>query len=125
MDAENTIISYFCPIFFRKYKCATQPLLRLILQLATIKKFKKEFVKKLLDFSHGTMQFDKEVLSTWNKPIPIAAANLTIPPDGWKLKQALFGTPTIVLFRNQQEVARYTGYQGADKFWHWLLENTK
>ena len=70
-------------------------------------------------------QFDKEVLSTWNKPIPIAAANLTIPPDGWKLKQALFGTPTIVLFRNQQEVARYTGYQGADKFWQWLLENTK
>jgi len=69
-------------------------------------------------------QFDKDVLSTWNDPTPIVSANLTTPPDGWTLKQALFATPTIVLFKNQQEVARYTGYQGAEKFWQWLREHT-
>ncbi len=69
-------------------------------------------------------QFDKDVLSTWNDPTPIVSANLTIPPDGWTLKQALVATPTIVLFKNQQEVARYTGYQSAEKFWQWLREHT-
>ncbi|WP_326500927.1 peptide-methionine (S)-S-oxide reductase MsrA [Methylomicrobium sp. Wu6] len=65
-------------------------------------------------------QFDKEVLSTWKNPIPIVSTNLTEPPSGWTLSQELLATPTIVLFRNRQEVARYTGYQGAQKFWEWL-----
>jgi peptide methionine sulfoxide reductase msrA/msrB len=65
-------------------------------------------------------QFDKEVLSTWKNPIPIVSTHLTTPPEGWKLNQELFGTPTIVLFRNRQEVARYMGYQGAQHFWLWL-----
>lgn len=68
-------------------------------------------------------QFDKDVLSTWNDLVPIVTVNLATPPDGWTLKQALFATPTIVLFKNQQEVARYTGYQGAEKFWQWLREH--
>jgi peptide methionine sulfoxide reductase msrA/msrB len=70
-------------------------------------------------------QFDKDVLSTWKNPIPIVATYLTTPPNGWTLKEALFGTPTIVLFRNQQEVARYTGYQGEQKFWAWLQDETR
>jgi len=65
-------------------------------------------------------QFDKEVLSSWKNPVPIVSTNLTTPPDGWKLNQELFATPTIVLFRNQHEVARYTGYQGDQHFWLWL-----
>ncbi len=65
-------------------------------------------------------QFDKEVLSTWKNKLPIVATNSTTPPKDWKLNQTLFATPTIVLFRNQREVARYTGYQGAEKFWQWL-----
>jgi peptide methionine sulfoxide reductase msrA/msrB len=65
-------------------------------------------------------KFDKDVLATWKHHIPIHPTNSTTPPKGWKLNQSLFATPTIVLFRNQQEVARYTGYQGADKFWQWL-----
>jgi peptide methionine sulfoxide reductase msrA/msrB len=65
-------------------------------------------------------QFDKEVLSTWKSPTPIISTYLTTPPKGWTLNQALFATPTIVLFRNQQEVARYTGYQGVQQFWQWL-----
>jgi len=69
-------------------------------------------------------QFDKEVLSSWNSPIPIFSTNVTSAPDGWKLNQELFATPTIVLFRNRQEVARYTGYQGAQSFWNWLSNET-
>ena len=69
-------------------------------------------------------QFDKEVLSTWKNAIPIVSTNLTIPPSGWTLNQALFATPTMVLFRNQHEVARYTGYQGAQPFWTWLNDVT-
>jgi peptide methionine sulfoxide reductase msrA/msrB len=68
--------------------------------------------------------FDKEVLSTWKNPISIVSTNLTTPPDGWKLNQALFATPTIVLFRDQKEVARYIGYQGAQQFWEWLGDAT-
>ena len=70
-------------------------------------------------------KFDKEVLATWKHPIPIHPTNSTIPPKGWKLNQSLFATPTMVLFKNQQEVARYTGYQGAEKFWQWLATETK
>lgn len=65
-------------------------------------------------------KFDKDVLTNWKHPIPIHPTNSTTPPKGWKLNQSLFATPTIVLFRNQQEVARYTGYQGGDKFSQWL-----
>ncbi|MFZ2450318.1 MAG: peptide-methionine (S)-S-oxide reductase MsrA [Methylovulum miyakonense] len=64
--------------------------------------------------------FDKEVLSNWKNPIPIVATNATTPPNGWTLAQPLFATPTIVLFRNKQEVSRYTGYQGAAAFWQWV-----
>ncbi len=70
-------------------------------------------------------QFDEEVLSTWRNAIPIVSNNSMVPPKGWTLSQELFATPTIVLFRNQREVARYTGYQGPQKFWKWLAENTQ
>ncbi|OAI30082.1 thioredoxin family protein [Methylomonas koyamae] len=65
-------------------------------------------------------QFDKQVLSGWSQTMPIVAVNASQPPDGWNLKSALFATPSIVLFCNRREVARYTGYQGAEKFWQWL-----
>ena len=64
--------------------------------------------------------FDKEVLSSWKNPIAIVSTYLTTPPSGWKLNQALIATPTIVLFINQHEIARYTGYQGVQHFWQWL-----
>lgn len=65
-------------------------------------------------------QFDKEVLATWEHAIPIVSTNSRTPPQGWQTDKPLFATPTIVLFRDRQEVARYTGYQGAEKFWQWL-----
>lgn len=67
-------------------------------------------------------QFDKDVLAAWQNPIPIVPTYQTTPPSGWTLKGELFGTPTIVLFRNGQETARYTGYQNAQAFWAWLKE---
>jgi peptide methionine sulfoxide reductase msrA/msrB len=69
-------------------------------------------------------QFDKEVLSDWKNPVPIVSTNLTTPPRGWKLNRDLFATPTIVLFRNRQEVARYTGYHGVQPFWAWMGNET-
>lgn len=68
--------------------------------------------------------FDKDVLAAWKHPMPIHPTNSTTPPKGWQLKQPLFATPTIVLFREQQEVARYTGYQGEENFWQWLDAET-
>ncbi len=68
-------------------------------------------------------QFHNEVLATWHDSVPIVTTNLTTLPVGWTLKQELFATPTIVLFRNKEEISRYTGYQGALKFWNWLAEN--
>ena len=56
--------------------------------------------------------------------MPIVATNLTAPPSDWTLKQPLIATPTIVLFKNQHEVARYTGYQDARQFWQWLEGET-
>jgi peptide methionine sulfoxide reductase msrA/msrB len=71
-------------------------------------------------------KFDQDVLTKWNHPVAIYPTNSTTPPPDWKLKSSLFATPTIVLFRNREEVARYTGYQGADKFWQWLeVESSK
>jgi peptide methionine sulfoxide reductase msrA/msrB len=69
-------------------------------------------------------KFDKDILATWENSIPIHSTNSTLPPKDWKLSQALFATPTIVLFRDQQEVARYTGYKTAEQFWQWLTAET-
>ncbi len=65
-------------------------------------------------------QFDHDVLSGWQHPVPVVSTLRTTPPAGWQLKGALIGTPTIVLFRNRQEIARYVGYRGSQDFWRWL-----
>ncbi|MGZ0019275.1 peptide-methionine (S)-S-oxide reductase MsrA [Nitrosomonas sp. wSCUT-2] len=65
--------------------------------------------------------FDKEVLSQWQAAVPVVTTMNTNPPTGWSLEKPLFATPTIVLFRNGNEVARYTGYNGEQaNFWKWL-----
>lgn len=65
--------------------------------------------------------FDKEVLNQWQAAVPVVATMNTNPPAGWTLEKPLFATPTIVLFRNGQEVTRYTGYNGEQaNFWKWL-----
>jgi len=65
--------------------------------------------------------FDKEVLNQWQATVPVATTMNPNPPAGWNLEKPLFATPTIVLFRNGQEAARYTGYNGEKaNFWKWL-----
>lgn len=65
--------------------------------------------------------FDQEVLDNWQAEVPVVATMNTNPPTGWALEKPLFATPTIVLFRNGKEVARYTGYNGEQaNFWKWL-----
>ena len=42
-------------------------------------------------------------------------------PIGWELKESVWATPTIVMFENGKETARYTGYDGDKKaFWRWF-----
>jgi peptide methionine sulfoxide reductase msrA/msrB len=65
--------------------------------------------------------FDQEVLDNWQAEVPVVATMNINPPTGWALEKPLFATPTIVLFRNGKEAARYTGYSGEQaNFWKWL-----
>ena len=66
-------------------------------------------------------QFEKDIFSRWQSELPVVATKNTNPPAGWELEKPLFAAPTIVLFRNGKEVARYTGYNGEkSNFWKWL-----
>lgn len=66
-------------------------------------------------------QFKQDMLDHWQADIPVATTLNTSSPIGWKLEKPLFAAPTIVLFRQGKEVARYTGYNGEkEKFWQWL-----
>jgi peptide methionine sulfoxide reductase msrA/msrB len=65
-------------------------------------------------------QFNQEIFSHWKNTTPLFRTYKTVAPEGWHLKSALFATPTIVLFKHQQEVARFTGYTQAPAFWKWL-----
>ena len=65
--------------------------------------------------------FRAEVLDGWSSDVPVATSHATVPPAGWELEQALFATPTVVLFEDGREVARFTGYRGEpERFWAWL-----
>lgn len=66
-------------------------------------------------------KFKHEVLEHWRSPVAVVRSLSPLPPDGWTLEKPLFATPTIVLFENGKEVARYTGYNGEQqRFWKWL-----
>jgi peptide methionine sulfoxide reductase msrA/msrB len=66
-------------------------------------------------------QFKADVLDHWRAGVPVVSTLNTQPPVGWTLGKALFATPTIVLFEQGREVARYTGYDGETaRFWKWL-----
>ncbi|WP_081353670.1 peptide-methionine (S)-S-oxide reductase MsrA [Nitrosospira multiformis] len=66
-------------------------------------------------------RFEKDIMSHWQAEVPIARTLNSNPPSGWTLEKPLFAAPTIVLFKNGKEVARYTGYNGEkSNFWKWL-----
>lgn len=66
-------------------------------------------------------RFEADILAHWQADIPLArTASATLPP-GWTLEKPLFATPTTVLFKQQREASRYTGYDGdRQRFWAWL-----
>lgn len=66
-------------------------------------------------------QFKADILDHWQSPVAVTRTLNPNPPTGWKLDKALFATPTIVLFQQGKETARYTGYGGDQAgFWKWL-----
>ena len=66
-------------------------------------------------------KFREQILSDWQSPVPVATTMVSQAPSGWELAEPLWATPTIVLFRDGEEAARYTGYNGAqNRFWRWL-----
>jgi peptide methionine sulfoxide reductase msrA/msrB len=66
-------------------------------------------------------RFEKDIMSHWQAEVPVARTLNANPPNGWNLEKPLFAAPTIVLFKNGKEVARYTGYNGEkSNFWKWL-----
>lgn len=65
--------------------------------------------------------FKEQVMDSWSAQTPIASSMSPQAPKGWKLQKELWATPTIVLFRDGEEVHRYTGYNGEKtRFWEWL-----
>ncbi len=66
-------------------------------------------------------QFKQEILNHWQAEVAVTTSLSPNPPQGWTLAKELFATPTIVLFQQGKEVARYTGYNGdKTRFWQWL-----
>lgn len=71
------------------------------------------------DYCAFCKKFNAEIGDTWQHSTPLVKTHLTTPPKGWTLKEGIFATPTIVYFKNKMEVARFTGYTDASKFWQW------
>lgn len=66
-------------------------------------------------------QLDQEVLSHWKSSVAVVKTLSTQAPQGWHLKSPVWASPTSVLFRDGQEVSRFTGYTGdSHAFWNWL-----
>lgn len=66
-------------------------------------------------------QFKQDILDHWQADVPMVVTMNANPPANWALDKPLFAAPTIVLFKEGREAARYTGYTGEkEKFWQWL-----
>jgi peptide methionine sulfoxide reductase msrA/msrB len=66
-------------------------------------------------------QFKREIMTDWRAELPIREVISAQAPSGLTLEKPLFATPTIVLFQDNKEVSRYTGYEGdKPRFWQWL-----
>lgn len=84
--------------------------------------------KQLIVFESQSCPFCKlfkdQVMGNWMSELPIATSLSPMAPKGWVLEHPLWATPTVVLFKQGQEVSRYTGYNGEEyKFWSWLNES--
>jgi|TARA_B110000259_G_scaffold162654_1_gene187545 peptide methionine sulfoxide reductase msrA/msrB len=65
--------------------------------------------------------FNKDVMVDWKSSYSIEKTYSMQVPIGWELKESVWATPTIVMFENGKETARYTGYDGNKQaFWRWF-----
>lgn len=82
---------------------------------------KQQLVVFVAEGCSACAQFKKDVLDHWQAVTPVVTSLASEAPKGWILKEALWATPTLVLFEEGKEVERMTGYQGdAPAFWKWL-----
>ena len=65
--------------------------------------------------------FKKDVMTEWKSTFSIDKTYSMEAPLGWELKESVWATPTIVLFKDGKETSRYTGYDGnKQEFWRWF-----
>ena len=65
--------------------------------------------------------FNKDVMVDWKSSYSIEKTYSMQVPIGWELKESVWATPTIVMFEDGKETARYTGYDGNKQaFWRWF-----
>ena len=65
--------------------------------------------------------FKKDVMVDWKSSYSIEKTYSMQVPIGWELKESVWATPTIVMFEDGKETARYTGYDGNKQaFWRWF-----
>ena len=83
--------------------------------------FERQLVVFVADGCSACVRFKSDILDRWQADVPVVSSMAAEPPAGWALQEALWATPTIVLFEQGKEVSRFTGYQGDSKpFWNWL-----
>src|SRR5210317_41750 len=69
-------------------------------------------------------RFKKDVTDAWQSEIALTEA-YDFNNSSIQLSEPIVVTPTIVMTKNQQEIARYTGYDGDKKrFWEWVSLQT-
>ena len=69
-------------------------------------------------------RFKKDVTDTWQSEVALTET-YDFNDSSIQLNEPIVVTPTIVMTKNQQEIARYTGYDGDKKrFWEWVSLQT-
>lgn len=67
------------------------------------------------------LRFKQDIAGHWQARIALQEHPSLQPPAGLTLSKPIQATPTIVLFRDGQEISRFTGYGGEkERFWQWL-----
>ena len=69
-------------------------------------------------------RFKKDVTDAWQSEVALTET-YDFNDSSIQLNEPIVVTPTIVMTKNQQEIARYTGYDGDKKrFWEWVSLQT-
>ena len=65
-------------------------------------------------------KFEQDVSGQWESDVSMIRTLDFNPAKDKNLAEPIFATPTMVMYENNKEVSRYTGYDGNKKnFWLW------